>query len=214
MARGIPFAQPPPEQGPPSQRRARVRLLWALRRNPLRRRSDVLRAWVGLAVLLAVAVAAPAAAVLSADLARRHYTRVAHEQAATGHETTAVLLHDSPGHPEPGSAEADEARYPVEVRFTDPHGRVRTAQADVLPHLSTGSRVQVWAAADGTLADPPPTAAEIANRSKGCAVIAVLAVHLTGGLVYGVTHRLVQRRNLAAWEAAWARTAARWTNSP
>lgn len=207
MDRGIPPAQPPPEELP-------RRVLWRWRRNPLRRRTDLVQAWIGLGLFLAALAATPAAAILGGDAAHRHYARTAQHQAQTRHETTAVLLHDAPRHPEPGSPEAKKTLYPVKVRFTGPDGRIHVAQADVRPQVPAGSTIRVWAGTDGTLTDPPPTVEQVRNRGVAGAVIATLAVHVTAAAAYGATHHLLQRRNLAAWDAAWAATAPRWTTSP
>ncbi|MDQ8705611.1 hypothetical protein RCO28_24390 [Streptomyces sp. LHD-70] len=207
MARGIPFAQPPPQQPPRGP-------LWRWRRHPLRRRSDLVQAWISLGLLIAVLAATPAAMLLAHDTAHRHYTDAARHEARTRQQTTAVLLYDVPSHPEPGSDEAKAARYPVEVRFTDPQGRVRTGRTDAQPQLSAGSRIQVWAGTDGRIADPPMTVGQVRSGSAWWAVAAAVAVPLTGALAHGVTHRLLQRRNLAAWDAAWARTAPRRPTAP
>ncbi|MFD7409628.1 hypothetical protein ACFV7R_45105 [Streptomyces sp. NPDC059866] len=207
MARGMPPAQPPPDELP------RI-MPWRLRRNPLRRRTDLWQAWIALGLLLTVPAATPAAMILTGDIAHRHYTRTAQHQAQTRHETTAVLLHDAPRHPEPGSAEAKKTRYPVTVRFTDPNGHVRTARTDVQPQLSAGSTLHVWASTEGKITDPPLTADQIRNRSMGWAVLAALAIHAAGALTYGAVSRVLQRRNLAEWDAAWAEAAPRWTTSP
>ncbi|GGX29099.1 Rv1733c family protein [Streptomyces lomondensis] len=207
MDRGIPPAQPPPEELP-------RRMLWLLRRHPLRRRTDLLQAWIGLGLLLAVPAVTPAAVILAGDAAHRHYTRTARHQALTRYETSAILLHDAPRHPEPGSPEAKKTLYPVKVRFTDPAGRIHTAETDVQPRLAAGSTVRVWAGADGSITDPPLTAEQVRNRSIASAVLAALAVPVTAVIGYGAARHVLQRRNLAGWDADWARTAPRWTISP
>ncbi|MET8772734.1 hypothetical protein [Streptomyces sp. NPDC004658] len=202
-----------PGRVPPRVEAFPVRVL-RLRRNPLCRRSDLVRAWVGLGLLLAAPAATPAALVLAGDAAHRHYTRTAQQQAATRHPTTAILLEDARRHPEPGSAEARKTRYPAKVRFTDPHGHTRTATADVRPALPRGSAVRVWVGTDGTVTDPPLSPGEIRSRAMGSAILATLGVHATAAAAYGTVSRVIQRRNLAAWDTAWARTAPRWTTSP
>ncbi|MFE9169147.1 hypothetical protein ACFYNZ_06405 [Streptomyces kebangsaanensis] len=214
MSGGLPRSQPPsenlPSEDPAPEELSRVKL-WRLRRNPLRRRTDLLQAWVGLGLLLAVLAAVPAAVFLAGDAAFRHYARTAEHQERTRWQTTAVLVHDSPRHPEPGSEEAKRTRYPVRVRFTDPGGRTRTAQADVHPGLSAGSSVDVWADTEGRITEPPMTDDQIRSRSMGWAIIAALAVCAAGAAVYGLTALMLRRRNLSAWAAAWSRTAPRWT---
>ncbi|MGD1216991.1 hypothetical protein AB9Q10_01005 [Streptomyces krungchingensis] len=197
---------------PPPQELPRV-VPWRRRRNPLRRRSDQVRAWIGLSLLLAAPAAAPAAMFLGGDAAYRHYARTAQHQAQTRHQTTAVLLEDVPRHPEPGSAEAKEARYPAKVRFTDPEGRTRTATTDVQPALSKGSTVRIWADTDGKITDPPLSPGQIRGRAMSSGIVAALGVHATAAAAYGIATRILHRRNLAAWDTAWAETAPRWATS-
>ncbi|MEV5440528.1 hypothetical protein AB0K80_31660 [Streptomyces sp. NPDC052682] len=189
-------------------------VLWRFRRNPLRRRSDLAQAWIGLGLLVSTAVATAPAVVVVEDAALRHYTRTARQQAETRQRTTAVLLQDARRHPEPGSAEARTTRYPVKVRFTDPHGHRRTATAEVEPGLPAGSTVRVWAGTDGQLTEAPLSPGEVRDRARGCAVLAALGVPATAATAYTVAGRVIQRRNLAAWATAWAATAPRWTAPP
>ncbi|MEV5145208.1 hypothetical protein AB0L14_12365 [Streptomyces sp. NPDC052727] len=189
-------------------------MLRRLRRNPLCRRNDLVQAWIGLGLLLAALAATPAAMVLVGDAAHRHYARTAQHQATTRYPTTAVLLEDARHHPEPGSPEARKTRYPTNVRFTDPHGHTRTATADVQPALPKGSSIRVWVGTDGTLTGPPLSPSEIRSRAMGSAILTTLGVHATAAAAYGAASRVIQRRNLAAWETAWAQTAPRWTTSP
>ncbi|MEV5546343.1 hypothetical protein AB0L35_09375 [Streptomyces sp. NPDC052309] len=209
MAGDIPRAQPPPARG-----RHPHLLLWRWRRNPLRRRTDVLQAWIGLGLVLAVLAAAPAAMFSAGDAAYHHYRDTAERQARTRDHVPAVLVHDAPRHPEPGSDEAKKTRYPVEVRFTDADGDVRTGKTDVEPGLPADSTVLVWADARGAITEPPLTTDQIRSRTMGWAILAFLAVALAGAAAYGIAGLVLQRRNLAGWDAAWSRTAPRWSSYP
>ncbi|MGC2999960.1 hypothetical protein ACPF8X_16720 [Streptomyces sp. G35A] len=204
MACETPPAQPPP--GPPPRP-----LLWRWRRNPLRRRTDVLQAWLGLAVLLAVLAVAPVAAVLVADAARHHYEDTARHQNLTRHETAATLTRDAPRHPEPGSDEERNTRYPAEVRFVTREGRTRTTRTEVPPGLPAGNQVRIWVTADGEVTEAPLTREQIHSRSMGWALLAAVGVALAGSAAHAVTALVLLRRNLAGWAAAWAETAPRWT---
>ncbi|MEU0368801.1 hypothetical protein ABZ070_00780 [Streptomyces sp. NPDC006283] len=204
MARGNRPAQPPPEELP------RV-LLWRWRRNPLRRRSDLTQAWIALGLFLAVLATTPAVVLLVGDGAYRHFQQTARHEAGTRHDTTAVLVHDVPRHPEPGSDEAKGTLYPVTVRFTDPHGQPRTAKTDVEPGLHAGDTVRVWVSDEGKVTDPPLTPERVRSHTLGCALLAAVAVPLIGAACYGYVGRRLERRNLAEWDSAWARTAPRWT---
>ncbi|MFF7140390.1 Rv1733c family protein [Streptomyces nodosus] len=206
MASEIPPAQPPPEE-------PRRVLLWRWRRSPLRRSGDLVRAWLGLGLLLTLLGAVPTAVLLAGKAAHRHLHQTAEQAALSGHHTDAVLLHDALRHPEPGSAEANATRYPAKVRFMDPGGRTRTGQAHVEPGISSGSTVRVWVDAHGEITDPPLTGEQIRTHALGWATLAGMAVTLFGALFYGVCRRRLERRNLRAWDAEWAETAPRWTAS-
>ncbi|MEU5521463.1 hypothetical protein ABZ759_12525 [Streptomyces sp. NPDC047860] len=204
MAGKIPPAQPPP--GPPPRP-----ALWRRRHNPLRRRTDVLQAWLGLGVLVAVLAVAPVAAVLVGNAARSHYEGLARHQHQTRYETDATLTEDAPRHPEPGSDEEKKTRYPVEVRVVTREGRTRTTRAEVRPGLTADNTVRIWITADGRATDAPLTPKEIRSHTMGWALLAGVAVALTGAATHALTVLALRRRNLARWDTAWAETAPRWT---
>ncbi|WP_394436903.1 Rv1733c family protein [Streptomyces sp. SGAir0957] len=203
MDREIPPAHPPEEL-------PRV-VLWRWRHNPLRRPTDLAQAWIAVGLFLAVLAATPAAMSLVGDTVHRRLTEAARQQTATGHATSAELLHDAPRHPEPGSDEAKEARYPVTVRFIDPRGAVRTARTDVEPASSAGSTVRVWVDAEGRITDAPLTTQQIRDRAMGRVVITAIAVPLFALGVYAYVDRRIERYHLARWGASWARVAPGWT---
>lgn len=217
MSGGLLRGQPPPEDpssenpapGKPVSGELPHVTLWRLRRNPLRRPTDLLQAWIGLGLLPAVPAAALAALFLVGDAAFRHYARQAEHQERTGRRITAVLLQDAPGHPGQGTQEAAQVR----VRFTGPDGLPRIARADVPAGLPAGSGVEVWTGPDGRVTGPPMTDEQIRSRSRGWAILAALAVCAAGAAGYGLAALVLRHRNLSAWAAAWSRTAPRWTES-
>ncbi|MGY1439962.1 Rv1733c family protein [Streptomyces reniochalinae] len=205
MTGEIPFAQPPP---PP-----RRTVGWRWRRSRLRRPTDRLQAWIGLGLLLAALSATVATALLAGRAAHQQLRHTADAQARSRHLTPAVLVQDAPVHPEPGSDEEKETRYPVTVRYAGPGGEQRTGQAEVSPGLPSGARVRIWVDGDGSVADPPMTRAHIHRRVLVRALLASAPVPLAAAAVHRLIDRGVQRRNLAAWEKEWAETAPRWTPS-
>ncbi|MFJ4685368.1 hypothetical protein [Streptomyces sp. NPDC088789] len=210
MSGVIPPAQPPP--APPAP--VRPVPFWRWRRNPLRRRTDRLESWTALVLLLTVPLLGLAAMYAVGDTAHRHYRAEADRQYATRHLVTAALVHGAPRHPEPGSDEARETRYPVTVRLTAPDGGTRTGRTEVPPGLSEGDTVRVWVAADGTITEPPMPPEEVRSRALGWALLTFLTVALTGVVAFAATVLALRRRNLAAWDLKWAETAPRWTISP
>ncbi|MFD5586662.1 hypothetical protein ACFWII_23040 [Streptomyces sp. NPDC127063] len=198
---------------PPRKELPRVRF-WRLRRNPLRRRSDLVQAWIGIGLLLAALAATPLAVLLAGGAAYSYYSRVAQHQAASRHHTTAVLLEDARDRPERGTAEARKTHYSTKVRFTDTRGHTRTSTVDVRPALSKGTSIRIWTDTDGNVTDPPLSSGAIRSRSVGSALVAALGVHATAAAGYALTSRIIHRRHLAAWETSWAETAPRWTTWP
>ncbi|CAL9357385.1 Rv1733c family protein [Streptomyces sp. enrichment culture] len=196
---------------PPAERPGRPRGRTPRRRNPLRRRTDALRLWFGLGVPAAVLVVTPVTAVVAADLAHRHYDSVARHQAQTRHETTATLLRDAPRRPEAGSDEDEETRRPAQVRVVTREGRTRITTADVPPGMPAGSPLRIWVTAEGEATEAPLTGRDVRSRSMGWALLAALGVVLAGAATHAAVRHGLSRRDLAAWEAAWARTAPDWT---
>ncbi|MFJ5038884.1 Rv1733c family protein [Streptomyces parvulus] len=214
MAGEIPPAQPPPGVGAPRPARQRPSLLWPWRRNPLRRRTDRVRAWLAVGLVLGVPAAAPVAMFTVGDAAHRHYRGVAADEAASRDQHPAVLVRDVPRHPEPGSDEARRTRYPVEVRFTGPDGVPRTGRTDVEPGSTAGSRVLVRVDPSGGITGPPLSTDQIRSRTMDWAILAFLGVVLAGLAAHGAAGLVLWRRDLAAWDAAWAATAPRWSGPP
>lgn len=73
----------------------------AMAAQPLRRPTDLVQAWIGLALTLAVLAATPLAMVLVGTIVHRSLQQTADEQAQSRHRTPAVLLHDAPATPNP-----------------------------------------------------------------------------------------------------------------
>ncbi|MBH5337688.1 hypothetical protein IHE55_24110 [Streptomyces pactum] len=206
MTGEVPRAQPPPAAvGRPAP--------WRRPRNPLRRPTDVARAWLGPVLAVVLLAATPTVALLVGDAAHHRLGQDARQQARTRQHIEVVLVHAAPRHPEPGSDEARAARYPVPVRFTGPDGRVRTVEAEVPQGLPAGSTARVWVDDRGRVTEPPLTREQVRNGALGWGLVAAGAVALAGAAAYSAVRYELERRDLAAWETAWARTAPRWTSS-
>jgi hypothetical protein len=185
----------------------RVRL-WRWRRNPLRRRSDLVEAWlrlvtVVLALLLGASAGAAAAGAVDASLAdRRERTR----------PVTAVLAEDTArGTSSPVTENGDgNGGVWAKVRWTAPDGTIRTGRAEVEPGSGAGSAVTVWTDPSGRLVAAPPAGAEAAFQT----VMAGGTVTVTTGGLVLLCGRLVgarlQRRRLAEWEAEWRQVEPTW----
>ncbi|MGC9543423.1 Rv1733c family protein [Streptomyces sp. UG1] len=182
---------------------AKVRL-WRWRRNPLRRRSDVIEAWVVLCGWLLALVGAVFGGLTAADAV----VRSAEQQRAESHQVTAVLVKDAED-PGPTRVATDHLVWAT-VRWTDQDGAVRTDEARVPPKTKAGGKVEVWADRNGILPKAPLSEAEILMHSVAGGILAGAA---TASLALGsawVVRLALERRRLEQWAAEWERLDTPW----
>ncbi|MFD8298718.1 hypothetical protein ACFV13_21110 [Streptomyces bauhiniae] len=179
------------------------------RHNPLRRRSDVVEAWMVVVVAVLLCVVAPlagtAAGLFAHDRARTH----AEEQRAERQPVRAVVAGRPASRP---TVHGDRGHgYRAEVRWTEPGRQPRTAVANVPAGTRAGDTVTVWFDSRGRAVAPPPN--DVAVWQHTVAV----GLGVAGGtaalvlLARAVERRVAQRHRLAEWERDWARTGPAWT---
>jgi hypothetical protein len=189
--------------------RTRVRG-WRWRRNPLRRRSDVVEAWTLLVVAVLLGVGAPALGALSAWWAHGQARAVAAEQRQERRQVRAEVIGQTP-ESLPSVQAGGEHSYRATVRWTEPDGAARTTAARVPADTRRGETVDVWLDARDRGVPAPAddsliwqhTVAFGACTTAGAAV-AVLAGHTA-------VRRVALRHRMAEWDRAWARTEPQWT---
>ncbi|PHQ52209.1 hypothetical protein BLA24_08555 [Streptomyces cinnamoneus] len=188
------------------------RCLRRRRRNPLRRRSDVLQTWVGVAAVALMLLVGPAVGWLTGSLAHGALQRAAHEQQRHRHLVTAVTVRPLPGGAlgdHDGSAGRDVYRRAL-ARWAGPDGTEHTAPVSVRQQAVRGERFPLWTDDGGRVAGRPmdPATAHVHAVLAGIAAAAAAA-----GLVEGarrlVVWRLTQRR-YAEWDRAWERAGHTW----
>jgi hypothetical protein len=175
--------------------------LWRWRRNPLRRPSDVLEAWLVLATAAALLVLMPLAALLAADLLNGPLQRTARQESGERHRTAAVLL-ENPSW-QSGGADVYNHAY-ARVRWTAPDGTSRTARARVDTDHRAGTVTSIWTDRQGHLSKEPlsPDQARIRAIGGGIGIGAgVGALVVITRLVLG---RVLMRGRMAAWDVALA----------
>ncbi|MFI9424026.1 hypothetical protein ACIG54_10760 [Streptomyces achromogenes] len=184
----------------------RVRL-WRWRRNPLKRHSDVVEAWIVLAgwllALLVGIVAGAAAAQTSESAFAARLARL--------HPVSAVLT-DGAARTPAAAGGYDDGRVWATVRWTDAAGSVRTDQVKVAPGAPPGSRVTVWTDPSGRVVPAPVTgtAADVQAALTGA-----LVAPAAGALVWGGVRLLrgsLIRRRMAEWDEEWKQVGPRWGN--
>ncbi|MGJ5749743.1 Rv1733c family protein [Streptomyces puniciscabiei] len=180
--------------------------LWRWRRNPLRRRADVVEAWVVLGAWLLTVLAGVAAGLVAAGTVEHGLAR----ERAAWRPVVAHVVERAPGtSPMHRHATAGE-RVWAKVGWTVADGSTHTGQVRVEPGSRAGTPVTVWTDPQGRLVGRPASASEAAFRGNliGCLVgVSAAAVPLVGGLA--LRGRL-ERRRMRAWDTEWARLGPQW----
>ncbi|WP_190014408.1 Rv1733c family protein [Streptomyces lucensis] len=189
--------------------RTRVRG-WRWRRNPLRRRSDMVEAWTVLVVAVLLCVVVPLVGIATGLRAHDQGQAGAAAQRAERHQVRATVVGDPPRRSATTHGDREHP-YRAQVRWTEPGKGAHTTWARVRAGTLTGDVVTVWIDSRGRGVAPPPDdvavwqhAVTVGLCSAGGAAGAVL-------LGYAVERRIAMRRRLADWEREWARTGPRWT---
>ncbi|CAL9325906.1 Rv1733c family protein [Streptomyces sp. SudanB182_2057] len=182
-----------------------TRRMWRWRSNPLRRREDVVEAWVVLAVWVIAVVGSVLAGLVTAHAAEQRFA----EQRAHRHAVRAVLVTDVPH----GAAAkwAADGRTQGSVRWTAPDGTSRTGRTLVAGGLETGALITVWQDDQGRLMPSAPTSRSeghvVAALFAGAAALAVAAPVLGAG---AVARARLDRRRIAQWGQEWDLVGPRW----
>ncbi|MET8725022.1 Rv1733c family protein [Streptomyces misionensis] len=180
--------------------------LWRWRRNPLRRRADVVEGWVVLGVWLLTVLAGS----LTGDTVARSLSHGLAHQRAGRHPAVAHLVAKAPrvsaAHRNPLPGE----RVRAEVRWTAADGSARTGRVRVVPGSAAGTPVTVWTDRRGHLVAGPVTPGQAALRAAflgGLAGAATALVPFGAGLLLRAH---LDRRRLTAWDTEWARLGPQW----
>jgi hypothetical protein len=189
--------------------RTRVRG-WRWRRNPLRRRSDVVEAWWALAVCVLLCVGVPlvgaGAAWWTYDGAQAH----AAARRAAQHHVRAVLVEDVPT-AVPSRPGARPSSPSARVRWTGSDGTRQTRLVGVPAGLRRGTRVDVWTDARGRIVRPAPSSSVILQQALAMGVFASAGAVSVLFVAHLCVRRALARRRLAQWEQDWERTEPDWT---
>ncbi|WP_328784751.1 hypothetical protein OHQ89_46145 [Streptomyces canus] len=190
--------------------RTRVRG-WRWRRNPLRRRSDVVEAWTVLAVAALMLLGAPLAGAVVGWWAHGDARAVAVTQRSERHRVRAEVVGRVPDSL-PTVQGGRERSYRVTVRWTEAGGAAKTATARVPSGTDQGEKVDVWFDSRGRSVAPPPDETAVWQHTVtmgACGAGAAIAVILLG---HSLVRGAAARHRLAEWERDWALTEPLWTH--
>jgi len=175
--------------------------------NPLRRGSDVIEAWLLPAAVALFLILGPL--VAGATGLRVHADNLAAQRAEhSWQRVPAVLLQAAPG---PMMSDNGDNSWLVwtPARWTA-DGRVHVGSIPAPAGTSAGTTVPVWLDRAGNV-QVPLTAVGARDRIMiaGALALAVLAAFLAGLALLG--RRVLDRRRLAEWEAAWLSVGPQWS---
>jgi hypothetical protein len=188
---------------------ARLARALGLDGNPLSRASDRAEAWVRMG-LLAVFLAAGPVAALAAGGSVSHMGAETSVSARHVHAVRAVLLQPAPTAIGPYAAASQGRLVWVTARWDTADASARTGQVPAPAGSPAGSVVTVWLDPSGRVTSPAEPG-RFANDAALAAVMMLVAVALASRAALQLTRRFLNRRRLAAWEAAWSAIGPRWT---
>ncbi|MGW7409984.1 Rv1733c family protein [Streptomyces sp. NPDC054833] len=174
--------------------------LWRWRANPLRRRDDVLEAWLVLAVSALIAVGGTLAGLVTARAADDVFA----QQRAERTPVRAVLLTDA------SRAASKSSRALVKVRWTLADGSTHTGTTLVDGGQKAGSTLVLWTNTQGNLTTRPPSGTDAAVEAGFLGAASALAVT---GLTFGVggaARWWLDRRRIAQWGSEWDLVGPKW----
>lgn len=175
--------------------------------NPLRRRSDLMAAWLvpaAVAVFLILGPLVAAGAIVWAHAANA----TARDAGRQLHPVPAVVLQSVPG-PVFTDGGANSWLTWTPARWTE-GGEAHVGLIPAVSGTSAGATVPVWLDRSGQVRTPPLTPAQAGDRVQiaAASALAALAVVVAGLGLLG--RSVLNRRRLAAWEAEWRMVGARW----
>lgn len=178
--------------------------LWRWRSNPLRRRVDVVEAWIILMAWLCAVAGGLAAAWVAGSTADEGYDRMR----ATHRPVPAVVVR--PAKSQAATGPTSHRRVRATVRWTGTDGQAHTATTQVKRGATPGQSVRVWTNAHGRLTAKPLSPANALFQS---AMVGLTAAGGAGVVVLLVVQGLqacLGRRRMRLWAEDWERADGRW----
>ncbi|MFF4834165.1 hypothetical protein [Streptomyces sp. NPDC001315] len=180
--------------------------LWRWRRNPLRRRTDAVEAWVVLGAWVLT--------VLAGVLAGLTATRSVEDGLAREREewrpAVARLTDKAPGTATAHSGTASGDQVWGKASWTAVDGTAHSGLVRVRPGSAVGTPVVVWTDRQGRLVTRPATPAEAQLRSSlvgGLAGVSTAAVPFIAGRALRAR---LERGRMDQWDTDWARFDPLW----
>ncbi|MEU9606019.1 hypothetical protein [Streptomyces sp. NPDC048057] len=183
---------------------------WRWRRNPLRRRSDVVDAWIGLLLALLLFVGAPLAGALTGWAVHAREAAEADRLRASSHSVQAVVTEQLPRAGTDSQQLGGAVLLPATVRWTTADG-TRTGVAKVPAGTERGGSVQIRIDDRGKVVPPVRSDAVITADAIETGSVVTAGTFLVVAGVRLTANALSTRHHLVEWERDWVKTAPEWT---
>ncbi len=178
-------------------------------RNPLRRRSDVLEAWLLPAAAVVFLALCPVVAGLTGMWVRADNAATQRAQ-QSWHPVSAVLLRAAPG-PEFIDQGANTWTAWEPARWTL-DGRQHTGSVPVAAGSPAGSTQTVWLDSHGRVHVPPLTGAQLGQMVGAAMLISLAGLAVVVSILTVLARWMLNRRRLAGWEAGWLAVGPTWSH--
>ncbi|MFI5551446.1 hypothetical protein [Streptomyces sp. NPDC051738] len=180
--------------------------LWRWRRNPLKRRTDVVEAWVllaawGLTVLAGVLAGLGTAGTVEQGMARER---------VEWRPVVALLTEQAPGPTDSRTGTSSGATVWAKVRWSAQDGSPHTGQARVRPGSGVGTPVTVWTDPQGRLVTKPASPTEARSRAALVGGLAGLCAASVPFLAGRALRTRLESRRIDQWGYEWARFGPLW----
>jgi hypothetical protein len=177
--------------------------------NPLRRRSDIIEAWLAPAAIVVFLILSPLVAGLAATGVRADDLAAQHAQ-QSWHPVPAVLLRAAPG-PQFSDNGANTWTEWAPARWTV-GGRHYTGNIPVPADSRAGSTQTVWLDSAGHVHVPAMTSPELSGAIGTGILLALAALAVVVAVAARLARCVLDRRRMASWEDAWLSVGPRWSH--
>jgi hypothetical protein len=177
--------------------------------NPLRRRSDIIEAWLVPAAIVVFLALSPLVAGLAAAGVRADDVAAQHVQ-QSWHPVSAVLLQAAPG-PQFSDNGANTWTVWAPARWTV-GGRHYTGNIPVPADSRAGTTQTVWLDNAGHVRVAAMTKPELGGAIGTGILLSVAALAVVIAVATRIARRVLDRKRMASWGDAWLSVGPRWSH--
>jgi len=177
--------------------------------NPLRRRSDIVEAWLAPAAIIVFLVLSPLVAGL-VDIGVQADNAAAQRVQQSWHPVSAVLLRAAPG-PQFSDNGANTWTEWTPARWTA-DGRHYTGNIPVRAGARAGSTQTVWLDNAGHVRTPAMTRPELSGAIATGILLALAALAIVIAAAARIARWWLDRKRIANWANAWMSVGPRWSH--